>query len=73
MAGGNGIARIPVCLNKEDPYQKELIKHIKSYTNASAYLKSLVIRDFEDKKKKVSSPRVINGGKNTLNGFVLKA
>jgi hypothetical protein len=73
MAGSKRIARIPVCLNKEDPYQKELINHIKSYTNASAYLKSLVIRDYEDKKKKVPNPRVINGGKNTFNGFVLEA
>jgi len=58
MTGGKRIARIPVCLNKEDPYQSELITHIRSYTNASAYLKSLVIRDYEDKKKKAPAPGI---------------
>lgn len=72
MAGGNDIARIPVCLNKKDPYQSELLSHIKSYTNASAYLKSLIIRDYEDKKKKAPmQQQVKNPGMALLNGLTL--
>ncbi|PLR89522.1 hypothetical protein [Bacillus sp. T33-2] len=72
MAKGNdNIARIPLCLNRKDPYQSELISYIRTHTNASGYLKSLVIRDYEDKKKKAPAGPVISGGMAQLNGLVL--
>lgn len=71
MAGRNNIDRIPVCLNKLDPYQSELIRHIRSYTNASGYLKALVIRDYEEKKKKAPVPQVRNLSMAQLNGLSL--
>ncbi|USK48847.1 hypothetical protein LIT38_20265 [Bacillus sp. CMF12] len=64
------IARIPVCLNYADPYQSELISHIKKFTNQSAYLKSLVIRDYEATKKATAQP-VINRSMSQLTGIIL--
>ncbi|MBT2727810.1 hypothetical protein J7E63_12765 [Bacillus sp. ISL-75] len=49
------IKRIPLCLNTEDPEQKELYEFVSSLSNgkkrnSSAFLKLLVDREYQKKK-----------------------
>jgi hypothetical protein len=59
------IKRIPLCLNTDDPEQKELLDFVTKLPsgkkrNASAFLRMLVDREYQKKKEKetLEAPRV---------------
>lgn len=64
------IKRIPLCLNTDDPEQLELYKFVTSLPNgkkrnSSAFLRMLVDREYQKKKKTLRAPQMIksnNGG-----------
>lgn len=56
MKGGINLQRIALCLNTEDPYQKELYDFVSflpngKKRNASAFLKMLVDREYQRNKE----------------------
>jgi hypothetical protein len=64
----------PVSFSLQDPFESELLSHAAGQGKFSKYVKRLIWRDLEAKKKikKAPSPdHVIHGGKNAFNGFVL--
>ncbi|MCM3600613.1 hypothetical protein M3175_07710 [Robertmurraya korlensis] len=64
----------PVSFSLQDPFESELLSFATDQGKFSKYVKRLIWRDMEAKKKvkKAPSPaNVIHCGKNALNGFVL--
>jgi len=48
----------PVAFNINDPFQRKLYEYTYTYTNFSAYVKMLILRDM-DSKKVESQPTVV--------------